>query len=49
MPLVARRLVLVRPVSGSRTRKFPALARLSRSYYLSLLALRLSDAYQAPT
>jgi hypothetical protein len=43
-PLVARRLALVRPVSISRTRKFPALARLPRSYYPSLLALILTDA-----
>jgi hypothetical protein len=35
---------LVRSVSGSRTRKFPALARLSRSSYPSLLALHLTDA-----
>jgi hypothetical protein len=35
---------LVRSVSGSRTRKFPTLARLPRSYYPSLLALRLTDA-----
>ena len=43
-PLVARRIVLVRPVSVSRTRKFPALVMLPRSYYLSLLALSLTDA-----
>jgi hypothetical protein len=36
--------VLVRLVSISQTRKFPALARLPRSYYPSLLALRLTDA-----
>lgn len=41
---VARRIGLVRPVSVSWTRKFPALARLPRSYYPSLLALRLTDA-----
>jgi hypothetical protein len=35
---------LVRPVSVNQTRKFPALARLPRSYYPSLLALRLPDA-----
>jgi hypothetical protein len=44
MPLVARRLGLVRPVSVSQTHKFPALARLPRSSYLSLLALRLTYA-----
>jgi hypothetical protein len=43
-PLVARCLGLVRPESVSRTRKFPALARLPRSSYPSLLALRLPDA-----
>jgi hypothetical protein len=35
---------LVRLVSGSQTRKFPALARLPRSYYPSLLASSLTDA-----
>jgi hypothetical protein len=44
MPLVARRIGLVRPVAGSQTRKFPALARFPRSSYPSLLALRLTDA-----
>jgi hypothetical protein len=44
MALVARRIGLACPVSGSRTRKFPALPRLPRSCYPSLLALRLTDA-----
>jgi hypothetical protein len=35
---------LVRSVSGSQTHKFPALARLPRSSYPSLLALRLTHA-----
>jgi hypothetical protein len=44
MPLATRRMGLVRSGSGSQTRTFPALARLPRSCYPSLLASRLPDA-----
>jgi hypothetical protein len=44
MSLATRRIGLVRLVSGSQTRKFPALARFPRSSYPSLLALRLTNA-----